>query len=95
MTAKGAARRVAAPADGIRVPSSLLDQVIVEQPDDDKALLQGSIGQARSRVDGHDRRPAWIRPAHSNLELTRFRGHISSEEEEGVHDAKDTPTIFS
>ena len=29
------------------------------------------------------------------LELTRFRGHISSEEEEGVHDAKDTPTIFS
>ena len=29
------------------------------------------------------------------LELPRFRGHISSEEEGGVHDAKDTPTIFS
>jgi hypothetical protein len=33
--------------------------------------------------------------AIETLELTRFRGHISSEEEEGVHDAKDTPTIFN
>ena len=30
-----------------------------------------------------------------NAAVTRFRGHISSEEEDGVHDAQDTPTIFS
>jgi len=30
----------------------------VDQPDDDEALLQGGIGQARSGVNGHDRRAA-------------------------------------
>jgi hypothetical protein len=44
VAAKGAAWCVSATPDGIRVAAPLLDQVVVEQPDDDQALLQGGVG---------------------------------------------------
>jgi hypothetical protein len=46
-----------------------------------RRLVQGLIAAGAAGVLG--------------LELPRFRGHISSKEEVGVHDAQDTSTISS
>jgi hypothetical protein len=53
LAAESAARRILPPTDGIGVPSPLLDQVVVEQPDDDQALLESGVRQPYAGVEGY------------------------------------------